>query len=96
MIYLSSNPIQDARKRTKMTATELAEELNKLTGGNVTKVEISKWENFRHKPNPSTIFALAKILNVNPIQFYNDIDTRFRNWRKLFKKEKEKKYATNN
>lgn len=96
MIILSLNPIQTARKQVKMTADEVAEQLNKLIGGNVTKVEISKWENSKHKPNQSTVFALAKIFKVNPIKFYQDVDNHFRNWRKYLKKVKEKKYATNN
>ena len=96
MIILSLNPIKTARSHLKMTADEVAEKLNKITGGNVTKVEISKWENSKHKPNQSTIFALAKVLNVNPIKFYQDVDNHFRNWRKYLQKEKEKRYATNN
>ena len=94
MIILTSNPIKSARKSLSMTADEVAQQLNKLTGGKVTKVEISKWETSRHKPNQDTVFALAKILKVNPIKFYQDVESHFTNWRKAF--NKRRLYEKNN
>lgn len=88
MIILTSNPIKSARKSLNMTADKVADELNKLTGGNVTKVEICKWETSKHKPNQNTIFALSKIFNVNPVKFYQDVELHFANWRKAFNKRR--------
>ena len=87
MRVLTPNPIKTARKRLKMTGEQLATEMNKLTGGNLTKSEISNWENTKHKPNQNTIFMLAKVLNQNPVKFYQEVTNHFIAWKDVFKKE---------
>lgn len=87
MLILTPNPIKSARREMKITADELAERLNRITGGTITKVEISRWENSKHKPNQDTIFVIAKVLNKNPIQFFEAVQNHFIAWREIFKKE---------
>lgn len=85
MYILTPNPIRSARNALHLTADEVCARINKILGSNKTKVDVSRWESSKHKPNQVTIFALAQVFGKNPITFYKAVQDHFTAWNEIFK-----------
>ncbi len=83
MHIIPIDPIKTNRKDLKLTQEQLANKINNLIASNLTKVEISKWESGIHKPCNDYIFAMAKIFDKNPIQFYGKVQEYHNAWKSI-------------
>ena len=56
---LKTHPIQKQRKKLKLTQAELAEKIG------ATQKDISRWENYMHKPSQENLQKLAEALDCS-------------------------------
>lgn len=78
------SPIKQIRIEWGLTQSDLAEGLQYLCRGKLTKRQITRWENGRNKPNFDIIVKLAEMANKQPFELEKELESFIE-----FKKQKQ-------
>ncbi len=92
--YFGQNPIKTLRLNLGLKQNEFAELLGKQLNKNLTKKDISRWENCEHLPRNEVLIIMANLGSLNAQKFIQQVKDHFETYNEIV--GRKRKYATNN
>ena len=92
--YFGQNPIKTLRTKLNLKQDEFAEVLGKELDKNLTKKDISRWENCEHIPRNEVLITMANLGSLNAQKFIQQVKEHYVTYNELI--GRKRKYATNN